>query len=176
MKLQNNSHQTVAPRRKPRRKEAVSANAGTIPVGATWQRSELDLRLRKSAPGRLFGYVLDSVGAGTARMSMRVRERHKQIHGVVHGGILASLADTAGAMAAYPMLPKETRLATVEMKINYLEPVDRGPITAESRVLRLGRSLAVVECEVFDAGGSLAAKALMTFAIMRPAGKRGTNR
>lgn len=141
---------------------------------ATWTAADLGLRLRNSAPGKMFGYELDSVGDGTAVMTMRVRQRHKQIHGVVHGGILASLADTASAMAAYPMLPRGTRLATVEMKINYLEPVDRGPIIANSRVLRLGRTLAVVECEIHGEDGKLAAKALMTFAIM-PSGKRPGN-
>jgi uncharacterized protein (TIGR00369 family) len=112
-------------------------------------------------------------------MSLRVAERHKQIHGVVHGGILASLADTAGAMAAYPLLPRGTRLATVEMTINYLEPVDRGPIVAEARVLRLGRTLAVAECEIKDADGHLAAKSLLTFAIMsvkkKPRAPRGNS-
>jgi uncharacterized protein (TIGR00369 family) len=133
--------------------------------GVSWAKSELGLRLKKSAPGKLFGFELQSVGAGRAVMTMRVQVRHKQVHGVVHGGILASLADTVGALAAYPMLPRGTRLATVEMTINYLEPVDRGLIRGEAHVLRLGRNLAVVECDVVDAKGNLAAKALVTYAI-----------
>jgi len=133
--------------------------------GASWSKSELGLRVRKSVPGQLFGFELESIARGEAIMTMVVRKKHKQVHGVVHGGILASLADTVGALAAYPLLPRKTRLSTVEMKINYLEPVDRGKIVAEARVLRLGRSLAVVECEIRDAEGALAAKALMTFAI-----------
>ncbi len=140
--------------------------------GATWSKAELDLRIRKSVPGRLFGFELESIERGTAIMSMQVRKRHKQVHGVVHGGILASLADTAGALAAYPLLPRMTRIATVEMKINYLEPVDRGRIVAEATLLRLGRTLAVVECEVQDAAGTLAAKALITYAISRVESKR----
>ena len=124
-------------------------------------------------PGRLFGFELESIERGTAIMTMRVRKRHKQIHGVVHGGILASLADTVGALAAYPLLPRKTRLATVEMKINYLEPVDRGKIVAEAKLLRLGRSLAVVQCEVQGADGTLAAIALITYAISRAETKRG---
>lgn len=156
----------------PRKSKSSSAQRATSTEGATWDAADLNRRLQNSAPGKLFGYELESVGKGTAVMSLRVRNRHLQIHGVVHGGILASLADTAGAMAAYPMLPRGTRLATVEMKINYLEPVDRGPITANSQVLRLGRTLAVVECEVRAADGKLAAKALMTFAIMPASDKR----
>jgi uncharacterized protein (TIGR00369 family) len=143
---------------------------------ATWDVTELAIRLRNSAPGQLFGYELDSIGDGKAVMSLQVMDRHKQIHGVVHGGVLASLADTAGAMAAYPLLPKGTRLATVEMTINYLEAVDRGPIIAEARVLRLGRTLAVAECEIKDAEGKLAAKSLLTFAILSAAKKPRSSR
>lgn len=154
-------------KKKPRRKRPALPK-----IAATWTKAELAARLKNSAPGLMFGYELDSLGAGNAVMSMHVQTRHKQIHGVVHGGILASLADTAGAMAAYPMLPKGTWLATVELKINYLEPVNLGPIYAESRVLRLGRALVISECEIIDVNGNLAAKALMTFAIIRASGKR----
>jgi uncharacterized protein (TIGR00369 family) len=154
----------------PRKRSTISSRKNP---GTTWDVTELAIRLRNSAPGQLFGYELDSIGDGKAVMSLRVMDRHKQIHGVVHGGILASLADTAGAMAAYPLLPKGTRLATVEMTINYLEPVDRGPIIAEARVLRIGRTLAVAECEINDAEGKLAAKSLLTFAIMSAAKKQG---
>jgi acyl-CoA thioesterase len=141
--------------------------------GVSWNKVDLGSRIKNSVPGRLFGFELASIERGTAIMTMQVRKRHKQIHGVVHGGILASLADTAGALAAYPLLPRKTRLATVEMKINYLEPVDRGKIVAEAKLLRLGRSLAVVECEVQGADGTLAAIALITYAISRAETKRG---
>jgi uncharacterized protein (TIGR00369 family) len=141
--------------------------------GVSWNKVDLGSRIKNSVPGRLFGFELASIERGTAIMTMQVRKRHKQIHGVVHGGILASLADTVGALAAYPLLPRKTRLATVEMKINYLEPVDRGKIVAEAKLLRLGRSLAVVECEVQGADGTLAAIALITYAISRAETKHG---
>jgi uncharacterized protein (TIGR00369 family) len=105
---------------------------------------------------------------------MRVAPKHKQVHGVVHGGVLAAMADTAGGLATYMVVPRGTRLATVEMKINFLEPVAQGTVLAEARVLRKGRNFAVVDCEVFDAAGRLAAKALMTFSI--GAGERGRRR
>ncbi len=114
---------------------------------------------------KLLGFELEAAEAGRAVLRMRVRPRHKQIHGVVHGGILAALADTAGGLATYLMLPRGTRLATVEIKINYLEPVDQGTIRAEAHVLRKGRNFAVVDCEVLDRTGRLAAKALMTFSV-----------
>jgi uncharacterized protein (TIGR00369 family) len=129
--------------------------------------AELARRLRESNAGKLFGFELEAAEEGRAVMRMPVRPRHKQVHGVVHGGILAALADTAGGLATYMAVPPGTRIATVEMKINFLEPVERGTITADARVIRRGRNFAVVECDVRDAAGNLAAKALMTFARVR---------
>ena len=128
-------------------------------------QQELARRLRESNAGRLFGFELEAAEAGRAVLRMRVASKHKQVHGVVHGGILAAMADTAGGLATYMVVPRGTRVATVEMKINFLEPVDQGIVIAEARVLRKGRNFAVVDCEVHDAAGRLAAKALMTFAI-----------
>ncbi|MFY9583312.1 MAG: PaaI family thioesterase [Candidatus Acidiferrales bacterium] len=126
---------------------------------------ELAKRLRQSNTARQFGFELEAAAAGRAVVRMRVAAMHKQVHGVVHGGVLAALADTAGGLATYLVVPRGTRLATVEMKINFLEPVDRGTLRAEARVLRRGNNLAVVDCDVRGAMGRLAAKALMTFSI-----------
>jgi uncharacterized protein (TIGR00369 family) len=119
--------------------------------------------LKKTAATKLLGFELESVERGRAIVRMDARPRHRQIHGVVHGGILAALADTASGIAAYTTVRQGTAIATVELKINYLEAVSGGRITADARVLRAGRNFVVVECEVFDASGSLAAKALLTF-------------
>jgi uncharacterized protein (TIGR00369 family) len=127
--------------------------------------SELVRRLRATNTARQFGFVLVSAAPGRAVVRMRVGERHKQLHGVVHGGVLAALADTAGGLATYMALPRGTRVATVEMKINYLEPVKKGTIVAEARVLRQGRNLAVVDCDLRDKKKQLVGKALMTFSI-----------
>ncbi|MBI3668942.1 MAG: PaaI family thioesterase [Acidobacteria bacterium] len=126
---------------------------------------ELARRLRQSSVSRLFGFELEAAEGGRAVLRMRVTAKHKQVHRVVHGGILAALADTAGGLASYTVVPRGTRMATVEMKINYLEAVDRGVLVAEARVLRKGRNFIVVDCDVVDADGRLAAKALMTFSI-----------
>ena len=96
-------------------------------------------------------------------LKLDVKGKHRQLHGVVHGGILAALADTASAIAAYTVVAPGSAIATVELKINYLEAVPGGRVKAEARVLRAGRNFVVVECELIDARGKLAAKALMTF-------------
>ncbi len=126
---------------------------------------ELIRRLRRTNTAKQFGFELEAAEPGRAILRMQVRSRHKQVHGVVHGGILAALADTAGGLATYMVVPRGTRLATLEMKINYLEAVERGVVVADARILRKGRNFAVVDCEVLDGSGRLAAKALMTFSI-----------
>ena len=79
------------------------------------------------------------------------------------GGILAALADTTAAIAAYTVVPKGVEIATLELKINYLEPVPGGRVKADARVLRKGRNFIVTECEIFNETGTLAAKAMLTF-------------
>lgn len=133
------------------------------------KKYEATLRRRANETGAtaLLGLSLQTLEKGHVVFSMRVKPRHKQIHGVVHGGVLATVADTVAAIAAYTTVPKGTEIATVELKINFLEPVPGGRITAEGRVLRTGRNFVVTECEIFNEGGSLAAKALMTFGAAR---------
>jgi uncharacterized protein (TIGR00369 family) len=123
----------------------------------------LRLRLKQSHATEMLGFALDSVKSGRAVLRLDVRRRHKQLHGVVHGGILAAMADTAAAIASYSVLPIGSTLATVQLSINYLEPVPRGRVRAEARVLRVGRNFVVAECEIRIEDGSLAAKALLTF-------------
>lgn len=120
-------------------------------------------RMKESKATELLGFDVESVHDGRAIFRLDVRPTHKQIHGVVHGGILAALADTAAAIAAYTAVPRGVELATLELKINYLEPVPGGRVKADARVLRAGRNFIVTECEIFNESGTLAAKALLTF-------------
>jgi uncharacterized protein (TIGR00369 family) len=119
--------------------------------------------LRTSQAIRFLGFSLEAIDRGWAAMRLKAGSHHKQIHGVVHGGILAALADTVGAMASYTVVPQRTAIATIEMKINYLEPVPVGSVRAEAHVLRAGRNFVVTECDVFTPTGKLAAKALITY-------------
>jgi uncharacterized protein (TIGR00369 family) len=120
-------------------------------------------RMRESKSTELLGFDVESVHDGRAVFLLEVKPIHKQIHGVVHGGILAALADTTAAIAAYTAVPRGVELATLELKINYLEPVPGGRVKADARVLRAGRNFIVTECDIFNQSGSLAAKALLTF-------------
>ncbi|OLB32961.1 MAG: PaaI family thioesterase [Acidobacteria bacterium] len=133
------------------------------PVDGRWATELVRERMKESQVITHLGFDVEKVEKGRAVFLLDVREHHKQIHGVVHGGILAALADTTAAIAAYSVVPKGTEIATVELKINYLEPVPGGRIKADARVLRAGRNFVVAECEIWNEDNSLAAKALLTF-------------
>lgn len=120
-------------------------------------------RMRESKSSELLGFEVESVHDGRAIFRLDVHPRHKQIHGVVHGGILAALADTTAAIAAYTVVPRGVELATLELKINYMEPVPGGRVKADAQVLRSGRNFIVTECEIYNESGTMAAKALLTF-------------
>lgn len=127
--------------------------------------AELKERLRSSNTAKQFGFVLAEAEPGRVLLRMRVDRRHMQVHGVVHGGVLAALADTAGGLATYIALPRVKRVATIEMKINYLESVEGGTVEAEARLIRRGRHVAVVDCDIRDHNRRLVGKALMTFFV-----------
>jgi uncharacterized protein (TIGR00369 family) len=126
---------------------------------------DLRVRLSSSNTAKQFGFELAVAEPGRVVLSMRVDARHLQIHDVVHGGVLAALADTAGGLATYMAYPRGMRAATIEMKINYLEAVKGGTVEADARVVRSGRHIAVVDCDVRDGDRRLVGKALMTFFV-----------
>lgn len=112
---------------------------------------------------QLLGIELHDIGPGTATLSLLVRKELKQNHGVVHGGAIASLIDTATAFAILSLLtPKET-VTTVDLTISYLRPLTDGRIKAVAKVLRAGRRLFVVSADIFDKDGKLATTALSTY-------------
>jgi uncharacterized protein (TIGR00369 family) len=86
--------------------------------------------------------------------------------GVLHGGILMTLADSAGAVCAFLNLPPGARTVTIESKTNFLGAVRKGHVVARSRPLHEGRTTIVVETDVFDADGRRVARTMQTQAVL----------
>jgi acyl-CoA thioesterase len=112
---------------------------------------------------RLLGIELDSVEKGTAILGLSIRPELTQNHGVVHGGAIASLIDTATAFAIISLLAPREKVTTVDLTISYLRPLTTGRATAVAKVRRSGRRLFVVSADVFDNDGKLATTALSTY-------------
>ena len=112
---------------------------------------------------KLLGIELVDIGSGRATLGLKIRKELKQNHGVVHGGAIASLIDTATAFAILSVLEPTEKVTTVDLTISYLRPITTGRITAVAKVVRAGRRLIVVSADVLAPDGKPAATALSTY-------------
>src|SRR2546421_5138723 len=100
--------------------------------------------------GRLLGFVLKAIEPGHAVFELQADERHHNPMGTLHGGIYCDLADAAMGYAYAATLKEGEVFTTVELKINFLRAVRKATLTAEAKVVKAGRTLGYVECEVKD--------------------------
>lgn len=132
------------------------------------QRERIDRALDAVPFARLLGLNVESVEPGRAVMSLPIRDDHKQNHGVVHGGAIASLIDSAMAFAIIPILAENEHTTTVDLTIHYLRPLTEGKATATARVVRAGRRVIAVSAEVTDQNERLVASAVSTYLRLTP--------
>lgn len=114
---------------------------------------------------RLLGLQMGEAVRGAAVFHVEAHDELMRHEGIMHGGAVASLADTAAAFAVLTLLEPGQSTATVDFTIHYLRPVttdDR--LTAHARVLRAGRRLLTVAVEVINRHGELTATVLTTYA------------
>lgn len=116
--------------------------------------------------GGHLGYRLADARHGWARLEVECGTQLLNPSGVMHGGASFGLADSAVAAALLTIYGAGFALLTIEMKINYLEPIVSGTVVAEASVLRSSRRSAYAEVDVW-AGGKLAARATTT-CMIRP--------
>ena len=154
----------------------------TDPARARFRLRDRDgyAQLREMASGAaapppaaaLIGMKMDKVERGRVVFSVVADEMHENPMGTMHGGIIATLVDSAMACAVFSMLPAGTAYTTLELKTNYVRPIVQttGVVRAEGRVVHLGRSVATTEATVRDEHGTLYAHATSTCMIKRPPG------
>jgi 1,4-dihydroxy-2-naphthoyl-CoA hydrolase len=86
--------------------------------------------------------------------------------GVLHGGVLMALADSAGGVCAFLNLPPGATTATIESKTNFLGAIREGTVLARARPLHIGKSTIVIETDLFDASGRRVARTMQTQAVL----------
>jgi uncharacterized protein (TIGR00369 family) len=89
--------------------------------------------------------------------------------GIMHGGALMSLADSAGAICAFLNLPPNATTATIASTTNMLRAVRGGEVTAETRPLHVGRTVIVVQTELRDSEERLVAQVMQTQGVLAAA-------
>ena len=114
------------------------------------------------------GFTMTAIEKGRARFEMdALPERHANPMGTLHGGVLCDIADGAMGMAFASTLEQGESFTTLELKMNYLKPVWRAHLIAEGRVIKRGRDVGLVECDVTDQDGALVAHATSTCMVLR---------
>jgi 1,4-dihydroxy-2-naphthoyl-CoA hydrolase len=115
----------------------------------------------------LLGIEVVTASADEVRARLDWNEGRCTAGGILHGGALMGLADSAGGLCAFLNLPDgASGTATIESKSNFFRPVSDRYVEATSRVLHQGRTTIVVETELRDADGRLAAKVTQTQAVL----------
>ena len=128
-----------------------------------------------SAPGGFWDHLGISIEAGDARevvLRMDVPEALITPFDTVHGGIVATLCDTALAVAIARRLEQPDRIATHALQVTYVAFTSARLLRCQARVVSLRRSVAVAEGEVVADDGTMIAKALGTFGVRRASGSR----
>jgi acyl-CoA thioesterase len=115
---------------------------------------------------RAVGYEVVKVGEGSAELRFPFSRAVARRGGMVHGGIVMYSLDNACGIAVMTVNPGTDQL-TMELKVNFLEPLSKGPFVVLGRVVRAGGRVATAEGEVRDAEGKLCAKSLGTWYMVK---------
>ncbi len=115
-----------------------------------------------------FAFVLRSIATGTTTWEYTVDPVHFNPNGVLHGGVLMALLDTAMGHAVSEIVVPQGRFnAAAQLNINFLEPIRSGVIRAQGTVIKIGKRLAVAEGRATDEAGVVVGIATSTHTILR---------
>ena len=98
---------------------------------------------------KLVGINLDLIEEGTIEGSLKLSQDHLQQTGLVHGGVIATMADIVAGFAAYTLLPADFHVVTAELKVSYLNPGRGEALYAKGWVLKQGYKINFCEAEVY---------------------------
>jgi len=112
---------------------------------------------------KLIGMQLVDMQLDTAVIKIEMRDDLRQPSGVLHGGVTATLIDTAMAFAVRTRLPVDQATATIGLTVHYLRPHISGTFTCTAKNVRPGKRIFTVSAEVHGADGKLIATAISTY-------------
>ncbi|MCX5803657.1 MAG: PaaI family thioesterase [Proteobacteria bacterium] len=129
-------------------------------------KEDIQLKLAKGTPYYgLLGIEVVEISKGFAKLKLDFKNSLTHPFGYLHGGAIASLADSAGINSILTTTNDNERALTLEMKVNYLVPVKDAVVYAEGKVIHKGKKFAVSDVDVKSVDGELIAKAIVTCSI-----------
>ena len=111
----------------------------------------------------MVGMHLVDISPGEAVLAFEMRDQLKQPHGILHGGITATLIDTAMAFAVVTELAEGEKASTIDLTIHYLRPHTEGTVTCTAKVVRAGKRIFTLSAEAMNGRGKLIATAISTY-------------
>src|SRR5262245_17273770 len=127
---------------------------------------EIRERFASSEFQAFVGARLERVAPDEVDVSLRVDPRHLNLAGTLHGGMIATLADTATGLAYRTGLEEGASALTSSLSVTFLRPGGIGVVTARARVVKRGSRFGYAEADVEDAEGRLLARATATFTVL----------
>jgi uncharacterized protein (TIGR00369 family) len=133
--------------------------------------ASLTATIREAMPlAALLGFEAVEGGPDAVVLRGSWAEERCTAAGVLHGGYLSALADSAAAALAFLNLPEGATTSTIEAKTNFLAAVREGTVTARAELVHNGRTTIVVQTDVTDDAGRLVSRTLQTQAVLRGGG------
>jgi uncharacterized protein (TIGR00369 family) len=147
----------------------ISAAAMDSMTGRELLQAIIDGRLPRPPIADLIDARLTSVGEGVVVFECTPDESTYNPIGLVHGGLLCTLLDSAAGCAVHSLLPAGVGYSSIEIKVSFLAPVraNSGTIEVEGRALRVGRQVAFAESRARTPDGNLVGHATSSLALMR---------
>jgi uncharacterized protein (TIGR00369 family) len=143
---------------------AAVGKAAFSMAGAAFLRAIAERKLPPPPIANLMGFDIEEVGEGRVVFGVEPQEYHYNPIGMVHGGLAATLLDSAMGCAVHSLLPEGRAYTTLELKVNFVRPLkhDTGRVQAIGKVIHLGGKVATAEGTLIDRAGKLYAHATTT--------------
>jgi uncharacterized protein (TIGR00369 family) len=127
------------------------------------QRAFAENALHNLPFSKLIGMKLVDLQPDEAVISIEMRDDLRQPSGVLHGGVTATLIDTAMAFAVRTRLAMDEATATIDLTVHYLRPHITGVFTCTAKVVRAGKRIFTVSADVVNDNGKHIATAVSTY-------------
>lgn len=122
---------------------------------------------------KLLSMELRDMGIGYSVVTLNVMEKHLQAFGFVHGGLCASVIDTAAFWSAYCQLDEDVGITTTDLKVNYLAPFKSGMLTVRGHCIKMGKTIGLTEATIFDERGKIISHGTSTLVVLPGHGLAG---
>ena len=127
------------------------------------QKNRAAASMLKNPFAVLIGMKLVDLKPEQATIKIEMRDELRQPHGILHGGVTATLIDTAMAYAVITCLEETEKASTVDLTVHYLRPHSEGAFSCTAKIVRAGKRILTVSAEVVNEQGKQIATALSTY-------------